>query len=49
VDNLPRLAAVEVLMVGDLEKIVDDVIEQAQTYVEQIKAMNLDSIKYAIT
>lgn len=49
VDNLPRLAALEILMIGDLDKIVDDVLEGAKSYTEQIKAINIESIKYAVT
>ena len=49
VDNLPKLAAYELLAIGDFEKIVDDVLEGAKVYAEQLKEINLASIRYALT
>ena len=48
VDNLPRLALLDILFVGDLDKFVDEMIEEAKPYVEQLKAVNLASIKYGL-
>jgi hypothetical protein len=49
VDNLPRLAAVEILMMDNLDKIVDDVVEEAEDYTRQLKEINVNSIKYALS
>lgn len=48
VDHLPELTASEVLFLGDLEKITDRILEDAKTYREQLKAINLASIRYAL-
>jgi len=49
VDNLPRLALIDILFMGDLNKFVDEMIEEAQPYVEQLKAVNLASIQYGLS
>lgn len=48
-DNLPRLAGVELLMTDSLDKIVDDVIEEAKTYTDQLREINVNSIRYALS
>lgn len=49
VDNLPRLAMNDILFLGDFEKTVNDILEQAKGYTEEIKAVNLASIEYALS
>jgi hypothetical protein len=49
VDNLPRLALLDILMVGDMDKIVDKIIEDAKPYVETLKGINIASIEYALS
>jgi hypothetical protein len=51
VDNLPRLAGIEVQGGGMndlLEPLTAEILEQAAVYTEQLKAINLASIKYAL-
>jgi len=49
VDNLPRLAGIEISGMSDmLEVVTQDILEQAKVYVEQLKAINLKSIRYAL-
>jgi hypothetical protein len=48
-DNLPRLAKVDVLMMDDLDKIVDEIIEKANEYAELLKVVNINSIEYTLS
>jgi hypothetical protein len=51
VDNLPRLAGVEVQGGGMndlLEPLTQEILDQAAIYVEQLKQINLSSIRYAL-
>lgn len=49
VDKLPKLAALEVLAIGDFNSLVDEVIEDAKPYVESLRQINLDSIRYTLS
>jgi hypothetical protein len=48
-DNLPKLAKIDVLMMDDLDKIVDDIIEKANEYAELLKVINVSSIEYTLS
>jgi hypothetical protein len=48
-DNLPKLAKIDVLMMDDLDKIVDDIIEKANEYAELLKVINIASIEYTLS
>lgn len=49
VDNLPRIAGYELMMIGDFDTILNDIIESAKTYTEQLRDINVNSIKYALS
>ena len=48
-DNLPKFAVMDVLFIGDLDKLVDEMIEAAKPYVEQLVSINVESIKFALS
>jgi hypothetical protein len=40
---------VDVLMMDNLDKIVDEVIEKANEYIELLKVINVSSIEYTLS
>jgi hypothetical protein len=47
-DNLPKLAVFDVLKLGDFDKLVSGILQEADIYLEKLKAVDLASIEYAL-
>jgi hypothetical protein len=48
VDLLPKIVAYEITQFGNLDAIIDEILERAKHYITEIKAINEESIRYAL-